>query len=207
MAVQDLCGAEDNGGGIQNHAQKQIVEHVFLRGPEGLIEGVRVGVGLQRVGVVGVEQVVGHAGGAPVPEKLPAGLGVQLQGLLGGLRLLGAGGAQPVPPPGLGDVHLEQDHPEGAGGQDTPPGEVVEEQPLGGHALQPGLRAGDVLGVHHGPFSDQIAGGFFLRSVHRISSLWKKSVPCLAKGETTHPSGVSMAAISSNHSLRSSVPS
>src|SRR5699024_3927874 len=84
---------------------------------------------------------------------------VQLQGLLGGLRLLGPGGAQAVPALRPGGVLPEQNNPEGAGGQDTPPGEAVEEQSLSGHVLQPALRVGDGRDVHQSPPAELPGGG------------------------------------------------
>ena len=60
-------------------------------------------------------------------------------------------------------------------------GEVVEEQPLGGHVLQPALRAGDVRGVHQGPSADQLGGGLFVGIVHSYSApfSWREGPPLL----------------------------
>lgn len=221
---------------VQGNKEQKEQQVAFWKA-QGVPEGIRVGVGLLGLRIVGGKEVQGGPGPADVPLVGPSRAGVQLQQLLGRLLLrllLPLGGTHPVPAVGVGLVPAEFDP--GQGEQVLL--NAVHQKPLPGHLLQPGLKAGKVHGVYRGPLGDPI-----LLFPHRSSLLifnliftgnvfpkrraWDAVARCAlhiaaAYGRTLwdktswagrglapaacHSSGVSMAAISSYQSVRSSAP-
>lgn len=139
---------------VQGNKEQKEQQVAFWKA-QGVPEGIRVGVGLLGLRIVGGKEVQGGPGPADVPLVGPSRAGIQLQQLLGRLLLrllLPLGGTHPVPAVGVGLVPAEFDP--GQGEQVLL--NTVHQKPLPGHLLQPGLKAGKVHGAHRGPLGDPI---------------------------------------------------